>query len=85
MHCLLHGRVADAAARNVLALVLLPLAAYAAILDLARLRPIPLGRWKLKLPALPYKTPLAVLIVVLVYWVARNLPWYPFNILAPAR
>ena len=84
MHCLLHGRVADAASRNVLALVLLPVAAYAAIIDLTKLRPIRVGRREVVLPALPYRTPLVVLMVVLVYWVARNLPWYPFSLLAPA-
>lgn len=40
-------------------------------------------RWKL--PNLFYKkqTPWIVLIVVILFWIARNLPWYPFNVLAP--
>ncbi|PHQ55327.1 MAG: hypothetical protein COC16_05420 [Lutibacter sp.] len=29
------------------------------------------------------KTPLIILIVILLFWIARNLPFYPFNCLAP--
>lgn len=38
-----------------------------------------------KLPDLFYRknTPWIILVVVLVFWIARNLPWYPFTILAP--
>nr|WP_320020673.1 DUF2752 domain-containing protein [uncultured Draconibacterium sp.] len=38
-----------------------------------------------KLPNLFYKkqTPLIVLAIVVLFWIARNLPWYPFNVLAP--
>lgn len=38
-----------------------------------------------KLPNLFYKkyTPWVVFAVVIVFWVARNLPWYPFSVLAP--
>jgi hypothetical protein len=40
-------------------------------------------------PALPvlrpgHRTILGILVLVLVFWVARNLPWAPFTILAPA-
>jgi len=38
-----------------------------------------------KLPNLLYKkqTPWIILTVVLVFWILRNLPWYPFSVLAP--
>jgi hypothetical protein len=29
------------------------------------------------------KTPLIILIIILLFWAARNLPFYPFNYLAP--
>ena len=29
------------------------------------------------------KTPIMMLIVIIVYWILRNIPFYPFNILAP--
>lgn len=39
-----------------------------------------------KLPNLFYlkNTPWIILVVVLVFWVLRNLPWYPFTMLVPA-
>lgn len=38
-----------------------------------------------KLPNLLYKkiTPWIILIVVILFWILRNLPWYPFSVLAP--
>jgi hypothetical protein len=29
------------------------------------------------------KTPLVLLIIILIFWILRNLPFYPFNLLAP--
>jgi uncharacterized protein DUF2752 len=29
------------------------------------------------------KTPLIIIIVIILFWIARNLPFYPFNWLAP--
>ena len=38
-----------------------------------------------KLPNLLYKkqTPWIILIVVILFWILRNLPWFPFSVLAP--
>jgi hypothetical protein len=38
-----------------------------------------------KLPNLFYKkyTPWVVFAVVVTFWILRNLPWYPFSVLAP--
>lgn len=38
-----------------------------------------------KLPNLFYMkyTPWVVFIVVILFWIARNLPWFPFSVLAP--
>ncbi len=83
LHCLMHGHVGAAASRNILALLLLPVAAYGAIIDFTEGRPIIMGRRSIKLPRLPSKTPLVLLAVIMAYWVIRNLPWYPFTLLAP--
>ena len=29
------------------------------------------------------KTPIIILIIILIYWILRNIPYYPFNVLAP--
>ncbi len=46
-----------------------------------------LNRWlSLKLPNLFYlkNTPWVIFAVVMLFWIFRNLPWYPFSVLAPA-
>ena len=29
------------------------------------------------------KTPIIILVIILIYWVLRNIPYYPFRLLAP--
>ena len=29
------------------------------------------------------KTPWIILVVIVLFWILRNLPWYPFSVLAP--
>jgi hypothetical protein len=29
------------------------------------------------------KTPLAILVFIIIFWILRNIPYYPFNLLAP--
>ncbi len=29
------------------------------------------------------KTPLVILVVILIFWILRNIPYYPYNLLAP--
>jgi hypothetical protein len=80
-HALLHGDVAQAAAWNVLSVVLLPLASlwlYWAALCIVRSKPLP----DLNPPAWLLK---AFVVVLLVFWLARNLPIFPFDLLAPHR
>jgi hypothetical protein len=74
LHDLFHGRFGEAAGHNVTALIVLPLAV------LIGVRVAVLGR-----PARPAPTwlPLAVLAAVVVWTVARNLPFAPFQALAP--
>jgi len=45
-----------------------------------------LSRWfGWELPNLFYLkyTPWVIFVVVILFWILRNLPWYPFNVLAP--
>ena len=29
------------------------------------------------------KTPLVILVMIIIFWILRNIPYYPFNLLAP--
>jgi hypothetical protein len=79
LHALLHGDVAQAAAYNVLFLILLPYLVfwgartwYAAVTG----RPVVRKRfppWSLRL----------FYVIILAYWILRNLNFAPFNLLAP--
>jgi len=78
LHALVHGDLQRALSMNPLAVLLLPLMPVMAAWSAgwwqpARLRPVMdvLMAPKLWLWLLPG------------YWIARNLPWYPFNLLAP--
>jgi len=79
MHALLHGELARAWAMNPLMIVMLPIVTYglvsAALLEL-RGNGLP----EIMLPA---KWIRAFCVVVVLYAVARNLPLYPFDLLAP--
>jgi len=81
MHALLHGRVAAAFGHNPLLMAVLPVVAAGAGLDVLgwirgperptpRLRPSP-------------RVVIGFVVVVMAYWVLRNLPWWPFTWLAP--
>jgi hypothetical protein len=79
MHALLHGELARAWAMNPLMIVMLPFVTYglvsAALLEL-RGKGLPEAM-------LPAKWIRAFCLVVVLYAVARNLPLYPFDLLAP--
>jgi hypothetical protein len=80
-HALLHGDLAQAAAYNVITIPLLPLAVlflYWCAWRSLRSRPIP--TWNL-----PGWVPRLFLVLVVVFWVMRNLPFYPFTLLAPHK
>jgi hypothetical protein len=81
VHALLHGDVAQAAAFNSLALFLLPLAAfYLYACAWASLRNRPLPTWN---P--PKWVPRLLLAVIASFGILRNLPVYPFPLLAPRK
>ena len=79
LHELAHGHVLDACGNNILIVALAPfLIVWAAV-----------SLWRgVRYNEPPLRVPLGaariLLIVIVVFWVARNLPWWPFTTLAPA-
>jgi hypothetical protein len=79
LHALLHGDAVQALAYNPLTVLALPfLLVWFARLGLAaarnkrvRSRPLP-ARW-IRL----------IFVAIVVFWILRNLPWFPFDLLAP--
>ncbi|HYQ56287.1 MAG TPA: DUF2752 domain-containing protein [Draconibacterium sp.] len=81
LHSLLHLDFAGVAGYNFL---FLP----AALLILYHyIHPVLNKTFAWKLPNLLYRkpTPWIILGIVVLFWIARNLPWYPFNLLAPTN
>jgi hypothetical protein len=79
LHALLHGDVPQALAYNILAVLALPfLIAWACRVEVAAVRGRP---WVGK--PLPTWVVRAILVLVVAYWVLRNLPFFPFRLLAP--
>jgi hypothetical protein len=79
LHQLLHGNVAAAFAYNPLAVLSVPLILYWCVSQAALLwrgRPLP-SRF------VPARWIWALLVLVLSFWVLRNVPAYPFSLLAP--
>ncbi|MBB1062149.1 DUF2752 domain-containing protein [Marilutibacter spongiae] len=77
LHALLHGDVAGMVAMNPLLPVLMLATPVIALHGMGR--PLPLPAAVLK----AVNSPRLWLVVLLGYWVARNLPWWPFTWLAP--
>ena len=77
LHALVHGDVATALAMNPLLVISLPLLAWMA-LDAAGLRLPGATRMRTVIG-----NPKLWLVALCSYWLARNLPWPPFNWLAP--
>jgi hypothetical protein len=83
LYHLLHGHLAAACRMNVLMVLCLPYLAYA-YLAYATRACFPQSRWAnpRAAPAKPLWIWL-LLVVILLYWVLRNVPMYPFTLLAP--
>ncbi|HET6572597.1 MAG TPA: DUF2752 domain-containing protein [Fimbriiglobus sp.] len=78
-HSLLNGRVTQAFAYNPLFMVLSPYLAF------ALLRSAWFWLWgtEPRRSIFPARYTWVILVVFALYWVLRNLPWYPFTLLAP--
>lgn len=77
LHALAHGDLAGAFAMNPLAILVLPLLPLM-VLDTRGLTPA-----RLKPLMSVVTTPKLWLVLLPAYWIARNLPWWPFTWLAP--
>lgn len=79
LHHLLHGRFLQALDLNPLLIVVMPYLIYSLV---SYVSPVLFHR-KVTQPFVSPKWIWSFLSVVLVYWVLRNLPFYPFEVLAP--
>jgi hypothetical protein len=79
-HALMHGDILRSAGYNILFVVFLPLIAISALITTANIFLKRNRRYPLFQSAVFSR---AVLIVVLLFWVLRNLPYYPVSLLAP--
>jgi len=79
LHALSHGRVSAALGYNALTVLLLPALCYAALCWLVER----FWAWRLPRPALRPAWGWAVVAVVFAFWVLRNIPVWPFSVLAP--
>jgi hypothetical protein len=79
LHSLLHFDIAGVVSYNFLFLPAAVLIFY------HYLHPLLNRAFAWKLPNVLYKknTPWIILVIVLVFWITRNLPIYPFSVLAP--
>ena len=77
LHALVHLDLPGAMAMNPLLVV--------SILPMLVLALHGAGLWPAKLGGLVrlFARPIPWMVVIFVYWIARNLPWHPFNLLAP--
>lgn len=79
LHALLHGHVLAALRFNVITIAALPVLVYAvakvAWLEITGTKPQP--------KPLPVWVPWAIAFVIGIFWIARNIPAYPFTLLAP--
>jgi hypothetical protein len=79
IHALLHGDLRQAVAMNVLTVILLPFIGYGLASEIYRhfrSRPLP-GTM------LPASWIRALFVVIVLFGIARNLPFHPFDLLAP--
>lgn len=79
LHSLLHFDIAGVVRYNFL---FLPAAL---VIFYHYLHPLLNRIFKWRLPNVLYmkNTPWVILVIVIVFWIVRNLPWYPFSVLAP--
>ena len=80
LHFLLNGDFETAARFNIFSMVILPFLAVRGLVFVLR--------WALGYPPqrayfIPAKVIWLLFAVIMAFWIARNLPWYPFTLLAP--
>lgn len=79
LSALLHGSIFEALHYNVIMILFLPLLLYSAIISFVNA-----GVQKMRLWYNPLFVKI-VLIMVVCFWIFRNIPLYPFSVLAPSN
>ena len=79
MHQLLHGNLLAAMRLNSFAVIMLPPIAYWLVSSGLQF----IGRKPLPSKFIPAFWIWTLLVVILLYWILRNVPYYPFTLLAP--
>ncbi len=80
LHALVHGHIAQALAYNALAFIVIPIVGFALVRSLwTWYRALPTPNGIRGNPVWPW----LIAAILLTYGVLRNLPWYPFSLLAP--
>lgn len=79
---LLHGKIIDAIHFNILLMLSLPFIIYAVIISF--MNTFSENNKRLLLFYSPIFSK-AVLVIVLLFWITRNIPAYPFNLLSPGE
>ena len=79
VYCIMHGWFYEAFDYNPLVMILSPFVLYEFVIELFR-------RAKMKTPPTLFNrrgVAMVLLIILIAYWILRNLPYPPFNFLAP--
>lgn len=80
VHNLLHGRFLKALDLNPLMVLSIPFVVYLFIADMG----IHLGKKVIfKRPVFSHGVYIIIMCLIIVYWILRNIPFFPFTILAP--
>ena len=79
LHSLLHADIAGALGYNAFAVIALPFIAYSYISGVTRA----FVRQPLPRVFVPHRWIWTLLVVIIAFWIIRNLPVHPFSILAP--
>ncbi|NWK54017.1 DUF2752 domain-containing protein [Verrucomicrobiaceae bacterium N1E253] len=79
-HALLHGELFTALGFNLLGVIVFPIAIVGLLIELPAWLRGQQPTWKLSFGRYGART---IVVAFLLFFLLRNLPWYPFNLLAP--
>lgn len=79
MHDILHLDIKGVIGHNLLFLLGLLVIIYHFLIEVISL----ISKTKIRNLLYHPKTPILLLVIIIIYWILRNIPYYPFTILAP--
>lgn len=80
LYALVHGNILTAFRNNLFLLFALPFVGW---YFSGRYLELVFHRSFIRVPVISLKTYQLIMTGILIYWIARNLPWFPFTLLAP--